>query len=140
MSKEKPTQIKSSRAIPIDSQAHTEAFGRMVLGTIHTVPEYVRDSVLPPDYPGRTTVQVAGSGLGAGGFAVEQIISATTASGDPLHKTYRYEYTAILGGGSVRQDVTYDYSTSTNGQVNDHHQHPEETKQRLGNWPGFESL
>ncbi len=133
-------QIKSSRAIPIDSQNFADVFGSMESGSIYSIPEDQRGKILPPDYPGRTTCEVAGSGLAPGHYAVEHIFRATTEDGDEFHKVYRQEFKKELDGRIFRRDVTHNYSSSTNGQVNAHYQSPQDTKDYLGNWPGFENL
>jgi hypothetical protein len=137
----KPTrQIKSSRPFQVIPQACTGVFDHINPGTVCSVPKYYRDKILPSDYPGRTTVEVAASGIGPSTYAVEHIVSAATKDGDPFHKVYRYIFQPEADGGFVRHDVTHDYSSHTNGQVNDHHQSPQDTKCRLGKWPGFEHL
>lgn len=134
-------QIKSSRPIPIDNEAYDKVFGQMSPDTIHKIPQDQQDGILPPDSPSRVTCVLAGSGLPQQGcYAVEQTIPAINKDGETFHKTYRYLYIKDTNGQVSRHDVTHNYSSSTNAQVNDHHQSPKDTKDRLGNWPGFESL
>lgn len=131
-------QIKSSRPIRVEPDAYIYVFSTMQPETIHPVEDYVRDLIVPGDYPGRSTVALAGSGNGSG-YAVEQIISAIE-DGQTIHKVYRYTYEPQPDGSFVRRDVTYYSSSQATGQVNDHHQSPKETKARLGGWAGFEHL
>jgi hypothetical protein len=64
----------------------------------------------------------------------------SNSEGTDIHKINRYKYEMQSNGVFRRTDVTEDFSSPSNAQVNDHHQNPQRTKERLGPWPGFEFL
>ena len=85
------------------------------------------------------TVAVACSGS-VSGFHTEWIRGATDSNGEPFHKVYCCAYEISSDGLYVREDVTDMFSSSENSQVCNHHQSPQQTRERLGLWPGFDFL